>query len=529
MAVQPSPGYNKAPMTAPPDQDVRPPAESSPALAWAGRIAGPLLALLVYFALPPSDLLSDPARAAAAILVLMGIFWMTEALPLAATSLLPLCLFPILGVLPIQQTAAPYADKVIFLFMGGFLIALAMERTGLHRRVALLAILAFGTTPRRLVGGCMITTAFLSYWISNTASAMMMLPIGLSMANLVRQRCSAAEHATDERDIRRFEVGLLLAIGYAASVGGLGTPIGTPPNLVLQAFLERELDRSIPFGQWMLLAAPLVISLLFALWVMLCYVLFPVRIREIPGGRALIRDELRALGAITLNERIVLAVFVSAAFCWIARDPLTRWEWFATNLPFIKRVDDTVIAITAALVLFMIPIGRRRVGVLDWSAAERLPWGVLLLFGGGLSLAEAMRSTGLDTWIGQQAVALGGLPTPLLILGICALVVALSEFGSNTAVAATFLPVIAGVANAIGVDPMLLLLPAALAASCGFMLPAGTPPNAIVFGSGKIRIHEMVRAGFLLDIIAILFILALMYTVAPLVIEFSHAAGAAAP
>ncbi|MBL0922556.1 MAG: DASS family sodium-coupled anion symporter [Phycisphaerales bacterium] len=500
------------------------PAEAaSPRLAWAGRCAGPPLALLVFFLLPSS--LPFPTRAAAAVMTLMGALWMTEALPLAATSLLPLVLFPLLGVLTVQQAAEPYADKVIFLFLGGFLIALAMERSGLHRRIALRAILLFGTTPRRLIAGSMIATAFLSCWISNTASAMMMLPIGLSMAGLLRSRL--AQNGADpaaEKEVRRFEVGLLLGIGYAASVGGLGTPIGTPPNLVLQAFLERELGAEVPFAQWMLMAMPLVVVMLAALWAMLCFVLFRVSIREIPGGRDLIRSELVQLGPIGVQEKVVLAVFLSAAFAWIARDPLTRWDWFANTAPFIRRVDDTVIAVAAALILFTIPISRKRVGVLEWADTERLPWGVLLLFGGGLSLAAAMKASGLDAWIGEQAVGLGSLPTPLLILGICAMVVLLSEFGSNTAVAATFLPVIAGVAVAIGVDPMLLLLPAALAATCGFMLPAGTPPNAIVFGSGKIQIHEMVRAGFLLDIIGIVLITALMYTVAPLVLDFAHPA-----
>lgn len=499
-------------------------------LAWAGRLGAPVVAIAVYWALPASGGLSHEARAVAAVGVLMAILWMTEAMPLPITSLLPIVLFPLLGVCSIGDAAAPYADKVIYLFMGGFMIALAMERWGLHKRIAMITVLAVGVKPARLVAGFMIATAFLSMWMSNTATTVMMLPIGLSVITLTMERLRVAGHelafhpdgserpATGDGALP-FATCLMLGIAYAASIGGLGTLIGTPPNLFLVGFLEKTYGVTIGFGQWMLMAVPLVIVFLAIAWFVLTKVIYRIRLGSLPGGRAIIVDELRALGPTARAEWILLAVFALTASLWIFRGPLSGWSAFTRVVPFFPRLTDEAIALGAALLLFAIPV-RPREGVfmLDWRTAERLPWGVLLLFGGGLSLASAVKSSGLDAWIGGNAAALGALPTLGLVIGVTAVVIFLTELTSNTATATTFLPILGGVAIGLGIDPRLLVVPAALAASCAFMLPVATPPNAIVFGTGHVTMRQMVRAGFVLNLIGVALIVVTVYALAPWVL-----------
>ncbi len=462
--------------------------------------------------------MSESARATAGVVALIAILWMTEALPLPATSLLPIVLLPATGVTSVAKAAAPYADRFVFLFMGGFMLALAMERWGLHRRIALRIVLGVGAGPLRLIAGFMLATAVLSMWVSNTATAVMMLPIGMSVAGLVRDRLGTYESGT-AHDTRNFSTCLMLGIAYAASIGGVGTLIGTPPNVVLAGTLEKSLSIDLGFVDWMMVGVPLAMVFLAIAWLVLTRIVYPVRIPAIPGGRALIRGELDRLGRTSRGEWSVLVVFVFTAAAWVLREPLLRVPGVGDAMPVLGRVDDAVIAIAAAVALFAIPVEPKRgVFALDWGTAVRLPWGVLLLFGGGLSLAAAMQESGLDRWIGERLGGFGALPAPVLVLIVTASIVFLSEVASNTAIAAAFLPIMVGVAQAAEIDPVLLMAPTALAASYAFMLPVGTPPNAIVFGSGHVTMKQMVRAGVWLNLIAIGLIMLVTFTLVPLVL-----------
>lgn len=512
-------------------------------LHWVGRFGAPILAIVVYLLLGPAasapegmdPALSEAGRRVAAIGVLMAVLWMTEALPLSATSLLPLVFFPLAGVMAIDRAAAPYADKVIFLFMGGFMLALAMEKWNLHRRIALLTLLLVGTRPRSLIAGFMVTSAGLSMWISNTATAVMMLPIGVTVITLAIERLKDAgkvkksaqdlEAEPDDGDsitdhARRFGIGnfatcLMLGIAYGASIGGIGTLIGTPPNVFLAAFVQSTYGIEIGFGQWMLVGVPLVVVFLALAWFVLTYIAYPVRLKEIPGGRELIRDELAKLGRFSRGERIVLIVFLTAATLWVTRSFLVQWAWLVEAVPVITLLTDEVIAMMAAIALFAIPVKPKKgVFALDWETAVKLPWGVLLLFGGGLSLAAAVKQTGLDAYLGTQVEAVGGVPTVLLIAIVVTLVIFLTELTSNTATAATLLPILGGVAIGLGIDPLLLCIPVAIAASCAFMMPVATPPNAIVYGSGHIRIGQMVKAGVILNLIGVVLVTGVAYLAA---------------
>ncbi len=494
--------------------------------AWVGRFAGPLLAAAIYLVMPvEQEGLTEAARAVAAVGTLMAVWWVSEALPLPATSLLPIVLFPVLGVVDVGEATAPYASDIIFLFMGGFLLALAMQRWGLHRRIALLTVMAVGTRPVRVVGGFMLATAVLSMWVSNTATTVMMLPIGLSVLQLTLEGDDTGDADAADltgEDAHPFATGLMLGIAYAASIGSLATLIGTPPNLFMAGFLEQSYGIEIGFGQWMLLGLPLAVVLLALAYLVLTRWAYPPEIDQLPGGRQLFADELRALGRVGRGERIVLTVFVVTALAWVLRDPITSSEQLLALLPGLAGLSDAGIAITAAIVLFLVPVDwRRGVFALDWTTARKLPWGVLLLFGGGLSLAAGVTSSGLDQWIGQQVGALGGLPIVVLIIVVAAAVVFLTELTSNTATAATFLPILGGVALGLDLAPQSLVVPAALAATCAFMMPVATPPNAIVFGSGHITIPQMVRAGWWLNLAAIALITAATYALATLVLGFA--------
>ncbi|WP_119070183.1 DASS family sodium-coupled anion symporter [Rubrobacter indicoceani] len=485
--------------------------------AWVGRFLGPVAALLAYFLLPTGNGgLSPEGAVVVAVGLLMAIWWVTEALPLPATALLPIVLFPLFGAVAIEDATAPYASDVIFLFMGGFMIALAMQRWGLHRRIALVTIMAVGTQPVRVIGGFMIATAFLSMWVSNTATAVMMLPIGLSVLALV---ITGDDPETGEGDEGRgsnltglgasnFAVGLMLGIAYAASIGSLATLIGTPPNLFMAGFLQETYDITIGFGEWMLVGLPLSVVFLFITWIVLTRFVYPPEISEISGGRELIRGQLDEMGRISRGEKIVLVVFVTTAFFWIFRQALS-------GLPGLGGLEDSSIAIAAAIALFFIPVDARNgVFALDWRTALNLPWGVLLLFGGGLSLASAVSATGVDQWIGDSFAGFAGVPILLFVVAVTAAVIFLTELTSNTATAAALLPIFGGVAVGTDLDPLLLVVPAALAASCAFMLPVATPPNAIVFGSGHVTILQMVKAGIWLNVIGIVLITLTIFALA---------------
>lgn len=485
--------------------------------AWVGLAVGPLLALAVYVALPdptPEETsLSNAGRATAAIAVLMATWWVTEALPLAATALLPIVLFPLCGVAPVRQATAPYAHELIFLFLGGFMLAQALERWELHRRVALLTLLGVGTRPTRLVAGFMLASAFISMWISNTATTVMMLPIAVSVLSLVANRArpdaDGAGHDSADAQPRRapsgnFATCLMLGVAYGASIGGTATLIGSPPNVFLAGFLETNYGIELGFARWMLIGLPVAMVFLPLAWLVLTHILYPPPADNVGGGRQIIRDELRKLGPMSRGERTVLVVFLLTTLLWMTREPLTQWSWLRAWFPTIANLSDAGIAVLAAILLFAIPVhAERRVFALDWRTAQRLPWGALLLFGGGLSLAAAFRSSGLDVWISGPARLLANQHVAVLVGVVVILIVFFTELSSNTATTATFLPVLSGVALGAGVHPTLLAVPATLAASCAFMMPVATPPNAIVFGSGHVRIRQMVRAGLLLNLISI--------------------------
>lgn len=481
---------------------------------WIGRALGPVLALAAYFAIPDDPGLTSEGRATAALVILMAIWWMTEALPLAATALIPLVALPLLGVLPIEEATAPYADDTVFLFMGGFIIALAMQKHNLHLRIALLTMRVIGTKPRRIILGIMVATAFLSMWVSNTATTMIMLPIGLSVMAMAAKGVDGEDGESDPA-VKRFGVTLMLSIAFAATIGGLSTLIGSPPNLILAGFVEQEYGIAISFADWMKVGVPLSAVFLVIAWLLITRVIYPVRISQIAGGRSVITDRLKELGRMSRGEWIVLAVFASTALLWIFRTRLAESEAVTGALPFVANLNDAIIAIAASLALFLIPTDARKAEfAIDWKTVQSgIPWGVLLLFGGGLAIAAAVRATGLSEYIGSQVGGLGVLPTVLLVAAVCLIVLLLTELTSNTATAATFLPVLGGVAIGIGVDPMLMLVPAAFAATCSFMFPVGTPPNAIVFGSGQVTIGQMVRAGVWLNLVGVILITAVVYLV----------------
>lgn len=487
-----------------------------------GLLAG-LFLFGVLLALPAPGDLSLQAWRTAAVGLLMAVWWMSEALPIAATSLLPLVLFPLLGVQPMEDSAAPYAHPLIFLFLGGFLIALAMERWELHRRVALETIRRVGVRPKRVVAGFMLASAALSMWISNTATAMMMLPIGLSVVDLVRRREGAggsgevgAGQAEDgERGIASRAPGghlalcLMLGIAYACSVGGLATLIGTPTNALLSAFVADAYGVEVSFVRWLALGLPVAVLGLGVVFLVLTRWVYPPRLDSLPGGRQLIEEELAGLGPMSRGERGVAAIFCLTALLWVVRPLLDGW---------LPGLTDAGVAVLGAMLLFLIPVDWRRGDfLLDGGAFQRLPWQVLLLFGGGLSLASAIQRTGLARWIGEAMEGLRGWPVLALVLLVVGVIVLLTELTSNTATAAAFLPVLGSMALGLGQNPLLLLAPAALGASCAFMLPVATPPNAIVYGGGEVSIPQMVRAGVWLNVLFTLLITLAAFTLLPLV------------
>ena len=438
------------------------------------------------------------------VTLLMATWWITEAIPIPVTALLPVVLFPVLGILPVSETTAPYANPLIFLFLGGFLIARAMQRWNLHRRIALRTIALVGTEPRALIAGFMAASAFLSMWISNTATAMMMLPVGLSIIQLARSGPEASEERT-----RVFALALMLAIAYACNIGGAGTLIGTPPNALLAGYMLDTYGVDVGFAQWMMLGVPLMLIGLPLAYLLLTRVFLRVEHVELAGGRELVDKKLRQLGSFSRAERLVAVVFGTVALLWMTRPLLAQ---------VVPGLSDAGIAVAGGVVLFLLPVDLRAgTFVLDWTVAKKLPWDVLILFGGGLSLAGAIEGTGLAQSIGESMRGLGGLPILLLLLTLAAAIVALTEVTSNTATAAAFLPILASVAIAIGQNPLLLMVPLALATSCAFMLPVATPPNAIVYGSDYVTIPKMARVGVFVNLLFVLLVTLAAYLLAPVV------------
>ena len=457
-----------------------------------GLLAGPPLFAAMLLMAPPEGM-SVLAWRTASVGVLMAVWWITEAIPIAATALLPLVLFPVLGVATVSETTAPYANPVIYLFLGGFLLAIALESCGLHRRLALTILAVVGTRPANLIWGFMAGTAFISMWVSNTATVVMMLPMATSVMLLARgEGAGAVEDAAVAARHRAFDVALLLGIAYAANIGGLGTLIGTPPNALLAGFMSESYGIRIGFVEWMLLGVPLVAVSLPITWLLLTRVLHPVATDPVAGGANMLKEERRALGPIARGEWTVGTITALTATAWVTRPLFESWA---------PAITDTGIAIAGALLLFVVPLRWRPLRVaITWNQAERLPWAVLILFGGGLSLAAAIQSTGLADWIGTALGGLAGWPVFAVVVVVTTVVIFLTELTSNTATAAAFLPVVASLAVGIGADPMLLAIPTAIAASCAFMMPVATPPNAIVYGTGRLTIPQMASAGLWLNL-----------------------------
>lgn len=471
-----------------------------------GLFLGPLLfALFLAFPIPAG--LQPEAWRAIAMGTFMLVWWITEAVPLPVTALLPMVLLPALGISDMKAATAPYANPIVFLFMGGFMIAIAMERWNLHRRIALNIVKITGTNANRIVLGFLLATAGLSMWISNTATTVMMLPIATSVIDLLTK--GDAQQAYSPQQIRHFALTLLLGIAYAANVGGTATIIGTPPTVVFVGFMKESYGIEVSFAKWMALGLPFAALMIAIIYWVLVKLLFPNHMGQFAHAQQLIRRELASLGGLSKGEKRILIIFAGTALAWIVRQPLDKL------LPGIA-ISDTLIAMTATILLFVVPVDfRKGQFVLDWRDTERLPWGILLLFGGGLSLAAALQSTGLIDLVGEQfqTVSAGAF---WILLGLTAVSLFLTEVMSNLALVVVFLPVVGGIALGLEADPLLYCIPVTLAASCAFMLPMSTPPNAIVFASGHLRIPQMMKAGIVLNTIVILLIALIAKYIMPL-------------
>jgi sodium-dependent dicarboxylate transporter 2/3/5 len=451
------------------------------------------------------DAMNPQAWRAAAIGMWMAIWWATEAVPVPVTAFLPLVIFEPLGIANLRDAAAPYANPIIYLFLGGFLMALALERWNLHRRIALAILDRTGTDGRRLIGGFMFVCAMLSMWMTNTSTTMMLLPIVLSVIAVIRDNVAGLS----EKSRSDFQVAMLLGLAYSASIGGLATLIGTPPNALLIGYLAENYGIEISFARWMTVGIPVTMVMLPIAWLLLTRFLFPV---NIPASEAVnqhlhtLREEM---GPITTPERRVAVIFVAVILSWMFRLPVTE-------LLGLTGVSDASIVMTAGVLLFMLPSGNpAQPQLMTWHDATCLPWGVLILFGGGLSLAAAVSNTGLALWLGESLAPLNSLHIAVLVVAAVTLVIFLTELTSNLATTATLLPVMGAIAIQAGIPPLFLTVPITIAASCAFMLPVATPPNAIVFATGQITIPQMVRAGIFLNLICIVIVTLVALYLAP--------------
>lgn len=456
---------------------------------WIGFILGPVLFL--FFLLFPFEVLTPEAWKVIAVASWMVCWWVTEAAPIPVTALLPIILFPVVEIFSVGEATAPYASSIIFLFLGGFLIALGLEKHNLHLRIALNLIKFTGTNPGGIIAGFMIATAGLSMWISNTATALMMLPIAISVVKLLfaDKKLSKPEKA--------FAICLMLSIAYSANIGGMATIIGTPPNVVLVGFVNSLMERQLAFSTWLIMGIPLVVVLLIISFYIL-RLMFPYqKLGEIKEAGALIEEKLRDIGKLSKGEKAVLTIFLLTAFGWIFRAQIN-------DLLPSPVLNDTIIAMGGGILMFVTPLNApKRKFILNWKDTEKLPWGILILFGGGMSLAQAMEKAEIIQMIGDAVAAYKGVDIWVIILLLTAIVIFMTELMSNVALATIMVPVVIGIGNGLGIEPLLLAIPITLASSCAFTMPISTPPNAIVFSSGHIKMKEMMRAGILLNIISI--------------------------
>ena len=473
-----------------------------------GLFLGPALFLCILLLPLPEGMSVDGLRVAA-VAVLMAIWWLTEAIPIPATALLPVALFPLLDVMDGSDVTRSYANHLIYLFLGGFMIAVTMQKWNLHHRVALHTIRMVGVTPDRIMLGFMLATAFLSMWISNTATTMMMMTIGVAVLDEIGADIRQAGGDIDTRPGRfMFGTALMLGIGYSASIGGVATLIGTPPNAIFAGIVEKTYGYSISFTGWMAFGLPLSIVMLVLVWYYLTRIVYRSEIAQVPGGRTTINRQLAELGPITREEILVAAVFFSVAMLWILRGLLKPES--------LEGVEDSTIAILGALLLFVIPVNlERREFLLDWQTAVKIPWDIIVLFGGGFALARGFSDSGLTSWLAGQLSVLQGVNMIVIIVAVVLLVIYLTELTSNTATASLILPVMGALATAIGVHPFGLMVAAVVAASLAFMLPVATPPNAIIFSSRYVTMMQMFRAGAWLNLIGALLVSGFVYLLLP--------------
>lgn len=457
--------------------------------------------LLFFLLVQPPEGLDVAAWRTAGVVAVMAVLWMTEALPIPVTAMLPLVLFPLLGVAPIKDVAAPFANPVIYLFLGGFVLALGLQRWRLHERLAYRIVSMTGSRFTRVLAGFMVATAFVSMWINNSATAVMMLPMAIAVAALFRSRFEGRKEVQEGAGLA-----LMLGVAYSASIGGIGTLIGTAPNALMAGFLRDTYGVEIGFGEWMMVGVPVVVVGVFCTHAVLMRTCLPDRRVEVPGLQEEVRAKLAELGRWNRGEILVATVFGAAVFFWLAQPVLKPWA---------PGLSDAGIAITAAFALFLLPVNWREGRfVLAGRDLRELPWGVLILLGGGLSMAEMVDKSGLAAWIGAQAVGWQMLPVVLVVIFVTVAILFMTELTSNTATVATFLPVVASVAAGMGQNPLLLVFPTVMAASCAFMLPVGTPPNAIVFASGMVPIRRMVRVGIWVNLIFAILIPLAVFTIA---------------
>ncbi len=469
-------------------------------------IAGPLLFVILQLLGAPEGM-PEPAYDVLSATVWIALWWVTEAVPIAVTALLPIVLFPLTGALDLSTTTASYGHKYIFLYMGGFILAIAIEKWNLHKRIALQIIRLIGTNVKKIILGFMVATAFLSMWISNTATSVMMLPIGMSIVSQLKDN-----PATQQDEHKIFGKALMLSIAYSASIGGMATLIGTPPNLVFAGYIQEVYGIEISFVKWLIFGLPISILLLFVAWYYLVNIAFTFEQKEFPGGKAEIQKLITQLGPISREEKIVLTVFVLTALCWITRSFLLE--------PLLPGIDDTIIAMIAGITLFTLSAGESGKRILNWKEAVKMPWGIILLFGGGMALASGFEVTGLAEWFGVKITLLDTLPLLLLVFIVIFCVNFITELTSNLATTAMLLPILAPIALKLDLNPYMLLVATTVAASCAFMLPVATPPNAVVFGSGYLRIPDMVKSGLWMNLISIVLLTAMVYFALPLLWDF---------
>jgi sodium-dependent dicarboxylate transporter 2/3/5 len=496
-----------------------------------GSYYGFILGLLIFFGiifLLPDNLMPDVAKKMAATALLMAVWWITEAIPIPVTALLPIVLFPILKIMPTSSVTLNYGHHLIFLFLGGFIIALTIERWKLHKRIALIIINYIGANQRLIILGFMIATAFLSMWISNTATTMMMVPIGLAV---ISQLSGKIGRERFEKGTNNFALALMLGIAYSASIGGISTIIGTPPNVVFIGILKSNFPAApeISFIQWMLFALPFSLVFLPIAWIYLVYIAAPVV--KLEGGfrSEVLKEELTSLGAMSKAEKRTLTVFIITGLLWLFRSDLDlgtiKFIGWSSLIGLKGYVHDSTVAMFMAILTFILPSGdiksKKTEMLMNWDWARKVPWGILLLFGGGFALANGFQESGLTLWLGEQLKTFYSLPIAVLILIVCMMATFTTEFASNTAMASTILPILAGLSLALEINPLILMIPATISCTTAFMLPVATPPNAIVFGSGYIRIKDMVKTGLVMNLIGLVLIIILVTFLAEPVFGFN--------